>query len=113
MYFPGIAMGDKNYPIKDERKWLQISMEPPHPSVNPMLPEMLVTALTAQRSDGLWVRVEGSVPVTRIRILPNAQAGMVQGLRMIEGLLKQMETYRNCECVEGKPCEKHGGGPPN
>lgn len=106
-------MGDKNYPLKDERKWCVISMEKPKPSLNPMLPECMIIAVIAQRSDGLWMRVEGMVRMDKIRVLPTSKDGMMLGFQMVEDLLKQLETYRNCECRENKACEKHGGGKPN
>lgn len=103
----------KDYPLKNERKWCQISMEATRPSVNPLLPEMLITAVVAQRSDGLWVRVEGNMPVSRLQVIPTGQAGVVEGLKMAAHLLINLEGYRNCECAETKPCVKHGGGLPS
>ena len=105
-------MINKNYPIP-ERKWAQITMEPPRQSLNPMQPQMLLVAIVAQRSDGLWIKAEGGIPVDKLRLIPSAQAGLVEGLKLTQNLLNHLETYRNCECQEGKPCKKHGGGEPS
>ena len=103
----------KNYPLPNERKWLRIGMEPIKPSLDPRLPSMLITAVVAERSDGVCFRVDGALRLDKIQLLPTAKDGAMVGLGLANDLLVKLESYRNCECNNNRPCKNHGGGAPN
>jgi len=102
----------KRYPLPEGRKWVQVGLERTRPNLNPHLPDMTVTAITAQRSDGVWFRVEGALFNEKIRLLLPKEAA-IAALNMVGDLLNKLEGYRNCECEKDKPCTIHQQPRPN
>ena len=97
----------KNMDLGANRTWLAIGFESPKPSLDPNIPPMLMIGLRAVRSDQVPIRIEGGLKLIPLRMLPRADevAGHVMGL--LKKMGEQLETYRNCECQQDKPCKTH------
>ena len=97
----------KNMDLGSNRTWLAIGIENAKPSLDPTLPPMLTIELRAVRSDQVPIRVEGALKLIPLRMLPKADDVVAVMVGLIKNMMDHLETYRNCQCQQDRPCKSH------
>lgn len=89
------------------RSWLWIRVNKWTPSVDPRHPPLYLSSVEGLRSDGIVFGIPITLHKQKIDVLPAPANGMEIAVHYINEALADLHEYRDCDCSQEGPCEKH------